>query len=56
MYTNILGYKVFNKNKGELLKKIENMDRVNIVSGNPEVLYSGLIMKCLTIVLIQSIL
>ena len=42
MYTNILGYKVFNKNKSELLKKIENMDKVNIVSGNPEVLYSGL--------------
>ena len=42
MYTNILGYKVFNKSKSELLKKIDSMDKVNIVSGNPEVLYSGL--------------
>ncbi|MFR4998719.1 MAG: WecB/TagA/CpsF family glycosyltransferase [Clostridium paraputrificum] len=42
MYTNILGYKVFNKSKSELLKKIDGMDKVNIVSGNPEVLYSGL--------------
>ena len=42
MYTNILGYKVFNKSKSELLKKIDSMDKINIVSGNPEVLYSGL--------------
>ena len=47
MYTNILGYKVFNKSKNELLKKIDKMSKVNIVSGNPEVLYSGLNNKML---------
>lgn len=42
MYTDILGYKVFNKSKDELLKEIDKMDKVNIVSGNPEILYAGL--------------
>lgn len=42
MYTDILGYKVFNKSKDDLLKQIEKMDKVNIVSGNPEILYAGL--------------
>lgn len=42
MYTKILGYKIFNKAKVDLLKEVCTMDKVNIVSGNPEVLYAGL--------------
>lgn len=42
MYTEILGYKVYNKTKDEFLKEILKRDKVNIVSGNPEVLYNGL--------------
>jgi len=42
MYTKILGYKIFNKTKEELLKEICSREKVNIVSGNPEVLYAGL--------------
>ena len=42
MYTKILGYKIFNKTKEELLKVICSREKVNIVSGNPEVLYAGL--------------
>lgn len=42
MYTNILGYKIFNKGKMDLLKEVCTRDKVNIISGNPEVLYAGL--------------
>ncbi|EOT2912905.1 WecB/TagA/CpsF family glycosyltransferase [Clostridium perfringens] len=42
MYKELLGYKVFSDNKEELLKEIENKKRVNIISGNPEVLYNGI--------------
>lgn len=42
MNTEILGYRVFNRSKSELLKEIFQKDKVNIVSGNPEVLFSGL--------------
>ena len=42
MYTEILGYKIFNKAKVDLLKEICTRDKVNIISGNPEVLYAGL--------------
>ena len=42
MYKELLGYKIFSDNKGELLKEIENKKRVNIISGNPEVLYNGI--------------
>ncbi|NLK95862.1 MAG: WecB/TagA/CpsF family glycosyltransferase [Clostridiales bacterium] len=42
MFTDILGYKVFNKNIEDLLITISNKDKVNIVSGNPEILYNGL--------------
>ena len=38
MYKELLGYKIFSDNKEELLKEIENKKRVNIISGNPEVL------------------
>jgi N-acetylglucosaminyldiphosphoundecaprenol N-acetyl-beta-D-mannosaminyltransferase len=42
MYTEILGYKIFNKSIEDLLIEIESRDKVNIVSGNPEILYNGL--------------
>ena len=38
MYSNILGYQVFNKSKAELIEEINKRERVNIVSGNPEIL------------------
>ena len=42
MYKELLGYKIFSDNKEELLKEIENKKRVNIIYGNPEVLYNGI--------------
>lgn len=42
MYTEILGYKIFNKSIEDLLIEIERRQKVNIVSGNPEILYNGL--------------
>ncbi|EGS9998145.1 WecB/TagA/CpsF family glycosyltransferase [Clostridium perfringens] len=42
MYKELLGYKIFSDNKEQLLKEIENKKRVNIISGNPEVLYNGI--------------
>lgn len=42
MYTEILGYKIFNKSIEDLLIEIESRDKVNIVSGNPEILFNGL--------------
>lgn len=42
MFTEILDFKIFNKDKKELMKYIENFDKVNIISGNPEVLFNGL--------------
>ncbi|MBE6047179.1 MAG: WecB/TagA/CpsF family glycosyltransferase, partial [Clostridium sp.] len=42
MYTEILGYKVFNKTKDEFLEEISKRNKVNVISGNPEVLYNGL--------------
>lgn len=42
MYTEILGYKVYNKTKDEFLKEIFKREKTNIISGNPEVLYNGL--------------
>lgn len=42
MYTEILGYKVFNGSLNELIDEAEKREKVNIISGNPEVLYNGL--------------
>ena len=42
MYTEILGYKVYNKSKKELIDEIWGRNCTNIVSGNPEVLFTGL--------------
>ncbi|WP_139903860.1 WecB/TagA/CpsF family glycosyltransferase [Clostridium thermarum] len=39
----ILGYKIFGGSKDELLTTVfQKKDKVNIISGNPEVLYNGL--------------
>jgi N-acetylglucosaminyldiphosphoundecaprenol N-acetyl-beta-D-mannosaminyltransferase len=39
----ILGYKIFSNSKDELLTSVfQNNEKVNIISGNPEVLYNGL--------------
>lgn len=42
METKILGYKIFNKSIDDLVVEVGLLDKVNIVSGNPEVLYNGL--------------
>ena len=42
MFTKILGFKVFNKDKVALMDYIEGFKKVNIISGNPEILYNGL--------------
>lgn len=42
MITKILQYKIFNKNMCELLRSIDDFEKVHIISGNPEVLLSGL--------------
>lgn len=38
MFTKILDFKVFNEDKNSLMKYIEKYEKVNIVSGNPELL------------------
>ncbi|EJO5346520.1 WecB/TagA/CpsF family glycosyltransferase [Clostridium botulinum] len=42
METKILGYNIFNGSREELLNIIDKYEKVNIISGNPEVLYNGL--------------
>jgi N-acetylglucosaminyldiphosphoundecaprenol N-acetyl-beta-D-mannosaminyltransferase len=42
MFTRILDFEIFNKNKSDLMSYIENFEKVNIISGNPEVLFNGL--------------
>lgn len=42
MFTRILKYNVFNGTMVEFMDYIERFDKVNIISGNPEVLYNGL--------------
>lgn len=42
MFTKILKYSVFSGNKEELISYIEGFEKINIVSGNPEVLHNGL--------------
>ncbi|MGE5626544.1 MAG: WecB/TagA/CpsF family glycosyltransferase [Solirubrobacterales bacterium] len=45
MFSKILNYNVFNQGKQELMEYIQGFEKVNIVSGNPEVLYNGLYEK-----------
>lgn len=42
MKTKILNYNIFNKSMLALLEYIDKSDKINIISGNPEVLYTGL--------------
>jgi len=42
MFTKILDFKIFNKDKNALMNYIESLEKVNIISGNPEVLFNGL--------------
>lgn len=42
MFTKILDFNIFNEDKKSLMNYIENIDKVNIISGNPEVLFNGL--------------
>lgn len=42
MTTRILEYEIFNDSMKELLESISDLDKVHIVSGNPEVLFNGL--------------
>ncbi|EHI98221.1 glycosyl transferase, WecB/TagA/CpsF family [Clostridium sp. DL-VIII] len=42
MFTEILGFKIFKEDKKTLMNYIENFNKVNIISGNPEVLFNGL--------------
>lgn len=41
-YINLCGFEIFSKTKEECLNDIFKMDKVHIVSGNPEVLYTAL--------------
>lgn len=42
MSVKILGYEVYSDTKKALIEEVSSMDKVNIISGNPEVLYNGL--------------
>ncbi|NFB63293.1 glycosyltransferase [Clostridium botulinum] len=42
MKIEMLGYSIFNGSKEELLNITDKYEKVNIISGNPEVLYNGL--------------
>ena len=42
MFTKILDFNVFNEDKASLMNYIDRLDKVNIISGNPEVLFNGL--------------
>lgn len=47
MSINILGYNVYSGTKEQLLKEVCSRRKVNIISGNPEILYNGLYNKFL---------
>lgn len=47
MFSKVLKYEVFNRTKPELIQYIDKFKRVNIISGNPEILYNGLYDKTL---------
>jgi len=42
MKTKILNYEIFNKSMEDLFEYIDKSQKLNIISGNPEVLYTGL--------------
>ena len=41
MFTKILNFKIFNKDRDSLMNYIEGFEKVNIISGNPEILFNG---------------
>lgn len=41
-FVNILGYDIYKESMGSCIEYIQNFEKVHIVSGNPEVLYTGL--------------
>lgn len=41
MFTDILGFKVFNEDKSSFMKYIDKFEKINIISGNPEILFNG---------------
>ncbi|MDU3722247.1 WecB/TagA/CpsF family glycosyltransferase [Clostridium celatum] len=41
-YIDIMGYKVFSSSMDKCLEEISSYEKVHIISGNPEVLYTGL--------------
>lgn len=42
MFSDILGYKVFNGYKKDFINYLKKFTKVQIISGNPEILYNGL--------------
>lgn len=47
MFINILGFKIYKNTKVELIELLDSYPKVNIISGNPEVLFNGLNNKTL---------
>lgn len=47
MFINILGFKIYKNTKTELIELLNSYPKVNIISGNPEVLFNGLNNKAL---------
>lgn len=47
MFTDILGFKVFNEDKSSFMKYIDKFEKINIISGNPEILFNGFNYKVL---------
>lgn len=41
-FINVLGYKVYKNKLSDALKYIDKYEKIHIISGNPEVLYTGL--------------
>lgn len=42
MFIDILGFKIYKESKRDLISLLDKYDKVNIISGNPEVLFNGL--------------
>lgn len=42
MFIKILDYKIFRGSKAQCVQLINNSEKVNVISGNPEILYNGL--------------
>ncbi|NHL29891.1 glycosyltransferase, partial [Clostridium botulinum] len=42
MFTDILNFKIFNGSKKELMKYLEKFEKINSITGSPEILFNGL--------------